>query len=92
MTHRTPIATRVLIRLMFPTSPPLDPNVDYSARCPGCGYYDGEDEAGQDHHGWNCHFIDVGPRYLLKGQMDAVIWRALELGRWVRRVLDAMAA
>ena len=31
-----------------------EPGVDYTSRCPGCGYYAGEEKAGEDHYGWSC--------------------------------------
>ena len=46
-----------LLRLLYGRA---DYGVDYTSRCPGCGYFDGEDAAGRDHYGYSCVPVDVG--------------------------------
>lgn len=38
---------------------PAEKGVDYTRRCPGCGYYEGEEKAGDDHYGWSCGSVKI---------------------------------
>ena len=43
-------------RLVFGSA---EDGVDYTSRCLGCGYYAGEEKAGDDHYGWDCGSTEI---------------------------------
>lgn len=34
-------------------------SIDYTKRCLGCGYFDGDPNAGADHYGYDCRYTDI---------------------------------
>ena len=55
---RRRLAYLVLLALCWRSQWRPASSVDYTRRCLGCGYYDGEPEAGVEHYGWSCRFVD----------------------------------